>query len=223
MGDQDIGKLEKQWAVIRGAPIYFVTALGAAIVVIWFLVNWADKAVIDGKTQAIETLNIQLKAYKDKLDGATPDEAKQKIAALEARVKGIEPRRLSTTQRDKISSIIKTLPPGDHYLNIESDMQCSDCYYFGNDFQSLFPQPPWIVKSIGIQVPSERSITGLAVLTDDPNNPSPEAAIIAKALKAIDIPFEMMKLGTWRLASFGSRNGANTNASILITAKAPPP
>jgi hypothetical protein len=187
-----IEKIQKEWAVIHGAPWSFFAASVVIAGAIWFFLNQINSGTISGKDATIETLKTQNESYKEKLNGASPEEAKTRIDALEAKVAKLEPRRLYPEKLETVSKLIKTLPPMPYNLSIEADMACADCNQYAADLQSAFPQPPWSVIMPMIAGPSVRSPKGLAILTPDPKNPLPEAAAIASALTAADIPFDLM-------------------------------
>jgi hypothetical protein len=55
----------------------------AALAAVIFFAGWAAGRFMFG--ERIETLKARLEAYKEKLDGASPDQVARKIAALERR------------------------------------------------------------------------------------------------------------------------------------------
>jgi len=76
----DLVKLLEQRAVVTSASIPFAIA----VVVIWFVVGWSYSALLSSKRPAqIELQDRQLADYKQKLDGATPEQARAKIEALD--------------------------------------------------------------------------------------------------------------------------------------------
>ena len=58
---------------------------------VWTTLDWADSARLKNKDEEIGLLVRQRDEYKDKLGGASPDQAKARIDALEARLKRVEP------------------------------------------------------------------------------------------------------------------------------------
>ena len=77
------------WPMIRAnLPTFFVILVlmvGAA----WIVVNWSYSALLSSKNGQIELQDRQLADYREKLKGATPEEAKAKIDALEANRKPV--------------------------------------------------------------------------------------------------------------------------------------
>jgi uncharacterized protein YxeA len=68
------------FSVIRGAPIALILSLAAASLLIFYLMTWAY-----GRENSY--LRTQLDDYKEKLKGATPQEARDRIDGLEAAAK----------------------------------------------------------------------------------------------------------------------------------------
>jgi hypothetical protein len=67
-------------------PTFFVI-LVLIIGAIWWIMNWRYGDLLASKNGQIELQDRQLADYKQKLDGASPDQAKSKIDALERRVR----------------------------------------------------------------------------------------------------------------------------------------
>lgn len=82
--DQVIERLAKEWPVISGAPISFAIAVVVLGMLIWLALRWQYGARLSHRDD-------EIRAYRRKLDGASPDEAAQKIAALERRLDSLTP------------------------------------------------------------------------------------------------------------------------------------
>jgi hypothetical protein len=81
-----LSNIAQEWTVIQSAPLSFVTVSAIAAVVIWFIVNGIYSIRLANKDGEISLLMRQRDDYKDKLGGASPDQAKAKIDALEKRI-----------------------------------------------------------------------------------------------------------------------------------------
>jgi hypothetical protein len=90
--DQVIERLAKEWPVISGAPISFAIAVFVLGTLIWLALRWQYSARLAHRDDEIA-------AYRRKLDGASPDEAAQKIAALEKRLDAATPVPIEELQR----------------------------------------------------------------------------------------------------------------------------
>jgi hypothetical protein len=108
----DLVKLLEQWAVVTAAPIPFAIAVVVAAGLIWLAVGWSYSGVLASKNGQIELQDRQLADYKQKLDGASPDQAKAKIDALERRVRvtvGKEWEPLTRAEKVALTSRLKDI------------------------------------------------------------------------------------------------------------------
>lgn len=180
--------------------------------VVWGAVNWSYSSVVASKNSQIELLEKQITDCKDKLNGKSPSDAKDRIGALEARISRVEPRRLSNEQKKKITENV-IMPVGEAYaLSIESDMGCPDCNQYAEDFSGILSEAHWTIRTPMVERPGTKSPKGIAVLSPDPNNPLPPVVALIRALKAADIPFDLMSGSE---LNFGSQ-GAPTPISAMI-------
>jgi hypothetical protein len=72
--------------VVRGAPLALSTALLVLSGAIWWAVNWRYAGVIENKDGIIAL-------YKERLNGAGPDEARARIETLQAQVLALRNRQ----------------------------------------------------------------------------------------------------------------------------------
>jgi hypothetical protein len=110
--------------VIKDAPLTIAAAFVVIGLGVWRVVSWADSTIISGKDATIETQKAEIDSYKDKLSGASPDQAKARIDDLEARLSKIEPRHLSVQQSDAISKNIAE-QPGTYTIYIATEIGCN--------------------------------------------------------------------------------------------------
>jgi hypothetical protein len=75
-----------EWAVVTGAPVAFSLAVILAAAAIWWAISWAYKARLANAKSEISLRDAQIADYKEKLHGASPAEAKARMAALEAQL-----------------------------------------------------------------------------------------------------------------------------------------
>lgn len=108
-----IVKLFEQWAAVTAAPIPFTIAIVIAATVIWFVIGWIYGGVVASKNAQIELQDRQLADYRDKLKGATPDEAKAKIDALERTIGltiGSQWKPLTQDESARLTAAVAPLP-----------------------------------------------------------------------------------------------------------------
>lgn len=209
----------EQFALISAAPIPFLLVTIATIGIVWFVVNWSYSAVLSSKNSQIELLERQVADYKDKLSGATPYEAKAKINSLEARLSRIEPRHLSTDQRNIIASLVTVTYGINYVISAQSDMTCADCGQYLSEFQDILHKARWDTVTTRVSGASAASPKGIAIITPDTNNPLPEASALITALVAAKIDFDL-KTGSYPVRDPSGK--VVSVAAILVTQKVSP-
>jgi len=99
-------RLRQEAAAIVSAPILAGAILAVALAVMWTALHWSYRAALENKDNHIAFLERRLSEYRDRLNGATPDEARKRIDALDAEVKTLrvrlQPRQLTQAQRQAI-------------------------------------------------------------------------------------------------------------------------
>lgn len=206
-----------QLAVIRAAPVPSAMMTVAVIGIVWGAVNWSYSSVLANKNSQIELLEKQIADCKDKLNTKSPSDAKGRIDALEARVSRVEPRQLSPGQKKTITEYV-ILPSGASYaLSIESDIGCQDCNQYAEDFSVILSEAHWTIRTPMVERPGIKSPK--AVLSPDPSNPLPPAVALIRALKAADIPFDLMSGSE---LNFGSQGTPTPISAMIISTKVMP-
>jgi hypothetical protein len=189
---------KQQWAAFWRAPFIMLPLILVAVVVTWQVIEAVHGTEIAGKDATIEALREEVTSYKNKLSGASPDqakaqidEAKAKIDGLEARLVKLEPRTLSAQESSIISSSLKAsgISAGD--IRLASDDGCADCAQYAASFKEALKVTTWSIlrEELGGNI-RMGSPKGVAIVTQDPSNPLPEAKALADALVAAKIPFD---------------------------------
>jgi hypothetical protein len=75
-----------EFRMIWDTPLSFATCVAAVFLITWFAMDWRYGGVISNKDSELSLAKAQRDDYRDKLGGATPDQAKAKIEALEKTV-----------------------------------------------------------------------------------------------------------------------------------------
>jgi hypothetical protein len=168
---------------------------------------------LSSKDAQIELQDRQLADYRDKLQGASPEEAKARIDALEKRLGQFEPRRLTDNQR-KI--LIERARVYDHNPELYPELSIiseasSDCTTYAAAFEATLREAGWMVGNWQIAIPPRRPRTGIAVQVPDLNNLSKEAELLRTALQAAQVDIELMHMKDFP---------AKSPVQLLITAKA---
>ena len=185
-------------------------ALGAALLAVVLI---AVGAVWHFR-QETTSLRQQLSEYRDKLGGASPDEAKtaldalaDEVTALQAR---LQPRRVNAYQRQIIADRLK-VPSGTQYaLAIVHEGGCWDCPQYAADFDGTFRSVPgWMVSNRVAMGLMQRPPRGVAVVVLDPFHPSAQEAVLLQALQAAGIEFDLQ----------GARSPLDKGIQLLLAAK----
>lgn len=211
------GRIAQEWPVIAAAPVTFVGAVSAAALIIWLALKWSYQSVLDGKNGEIASkaseialLQRQRDDYRDKLSGASPDEAKAKIDDLERRLLLLEPRRLATEQREAISRVLGTFAGPPSVVQVAYDVACPDCNGYAAEIGGAISRVPgWTIGHPAIMGPGAKSPRGVAVLVSDPQNPGQTANLLIRAFSEAGIEFETL----------AARGRALGEPSVLVTAR----
>ena len=103
--------------VIMKSPIPFLLSLTVITILIWRVLAWRYAVIIDGYEARNKLQADQIADYKAKLSGASPDEAKARLDALETMVAELSSRLLSEEQSRKVTSILSA-DPGRAYITL---------------------------------------------------------------------------------------------------------
>ena len=102
-GGRRYGRTKARGQAIASAPILVGAGIVLLTALIWELVHWSYQGLLSGKDAHIVPLDRRLADYRDHLNGASPEEARRRIDALEVEVKTLHirltPRRLTGAQR----------------------------------------------------------------------------------------------------------------------------
>lgn len=183
--------------MIRANPVIFIALILAIIGGVWWMMDWKYGAVITNKDSEIALLKGQRDDYRDKLSGATPDQAKARIDALEGRLARLEPRRLTEQQRANLTARLRLPAGADYSIAISRDLSCADCVQLAADISAAFGSSTgWHVSNPGEMGVSNMPPHGIAVRCANIASPSPEARIVIDALHAIGIQFDLQNDGS---------------------------
>jgi hypothetical protein len=176
-------------------PTFFVI-LVLIIGAVWIVVNWSYSGVLATKNGQIELQDRQLADYKEKLSGATPDQAKARIdvleARLEARLAAVEPRRLTADQRVAMIARLSPRPGTTPTISIASE-GAGDSPQFGADFASVFRSVGgWNVTEAQVMGIGNRPASGIAINAANIN--SPEVYAVSNALRAANLAFDIKQV-----------------------------
>lgn len=174
--------------VIAQAPVSFGLALAVLTIIIWRALAWRHLGTLDSLEGRNKLQADQIADYKSKLSGASPDEAKARLDALEIQVRALSPRRLSEEQKEKFLSALGIIKG---VIDITHDMAVADAKALTGDFAVTFQRAGWTVSlpaGMGIGNPPP---SGIALRVRDVKVLTPVQATVKHALEAADICFDL--------------------------------
>jgi hypothetical protein len=193
-----IDELRREAKAVASAPLLFAGIVLAALVAVWGTLYWSYRATLSSKERHIAALEHRVAEYRESVSGATPDDARRRIEALEIELKTLRlrlhPRRLTAAQRSAILDHSR-LPAGarPHALTVVYEADCSDCKPFAQDLAStLDASEGWHAGIEVLAPPIERPRYGLGIRVTDPLRPSPEAVLLQEALRSAGLAFTMV-------------------------------
>ena len=176
-----IDRLAKEWAVVSQVPVSFAVAVCVVATFVWVALRWQYSARLAHRDDEIA-------AYRRKLDGATPDEARANIAHLQDEVRALRallPWTLSEDQVKSISSALNDKPTG---IKIIRYIGSSGLENLQGQLVSIFGSHKWAVQHWATMgTPIEPHETFTLCVPRDANRNGVEQ--VRSALKAAGIKF----------------------------------
>ncbi|WP_409018537.1 hypothetical protein [Brevundimonas vesicularis] len=194
-----IQTLRAEGAVISQAPWSFAICVTAVSALIFLLIRALKAQQISDLESRLTLRNDEIEDYRRKLDGASPDEARARIDAIEKalreeiqnidkRYSKLAPRGLSAEQRN---TIIQLLGNDGGTLSIMKDAAVADGQQYAQQLAEMFHIAGWRVSSgvvLGISNPPK---TGLAVSVSNTESPNKNEHRIIDAFTAAHVPFDL--------------------------------
>lgn len=215
MEDGELQGLRRQVNAVVSAPLLFALAVIAIAGVIWGALHLSYQTILDNKDRHIALLERRIAEYRDVVAGATAEEARRRLEAMELEIKTLrlrlQPRRVMQEQRQAILDRSR-LPAGaqPRGVSVVVEKNCNDCAAFAEGLvAALRDSQGWSVNSTVAATPAARSRTGLAIRVPDRLRPPPEAAVLQQALRSAGLEFTMMS------------GGVDPNVELLVTERLP--
>ena len=215
MADEQSQGLRQQISAVASAPLLFAIALLAIVAVVWGVLQVSYRTILSNKDRHIAMLERRVADYRDVVSGATPDEARRRIEAMETELKTLrlrlQPRRVTPEQRQAILDRSR-LPAGaqPRAVTVVTADSCSDCSAFASELvAALRDTNAWTVNATTQSDLSERSRVGLAIRIQDRLRPSPDAMVLQQALRSAGLEFIMLG------------GAVGSNAELLVTERVP--
>ena len=137
--DQFIKYVLDQARVIGDAPVVFGAAILVIAAAIWSILSWRYSGIIKTRERTIAL-------YKNRLDGASPDEAKAKIDSLEGQIWTLKDRvwpKLPPAAVADLENSLKTREPPKEISIVPQDI---DSVFLARDLVDAFTRIGWAAK-----------------------------------------------------------------------------
>jgi hypothetical protein len=194
--DSIVNWISGEWSVVSQAPIIFVASVILVGLIIWKLSQREFSTRLTNAESTLSLRNAQLLDYKEKLSGATPDQAKARMDALEERlnelgprIAALGPRKLSAEQKHQMLPILEFHRGS--LVSICSDAASADAASYSKGLAKAFNAAAWNVQpsmAMGIGDPPP---SGMGLLVNDPSNLTVQQQSIASALEAAGLEFDI--------------------------------
>lgn len=205
-----------EWHVIAQAPATFGMVILLMAVMMWMAFTWIYKQRLEHKDLQIQLQDRQLNDYKDKLQVASPDEAKVLIEELRERLNQFEPRRLSSEQKIKLIRFIRLFGAPSRTLHIGYDVSCPDGNRYASEIADAIKNAGgWNIVTPMVGGVALKAACGLGLYVSDKDNLTLEEGMVANALDAAGITFELLQRPRRRHDGTGRRD--EPDAELLIS------
>jgi hypothetical protein len=137
--DQFIKYVLEEMRVIGDAPVVFAGAVVVIAGAIWWAMSWRYSRIIRNRERTIAL-------YKNRLDGASPDEAKAKIDSLEGQIWTLKDRvwpKLPPAAVADLENSLKTKDPPKQISILPQDI---DSIFLARDLVDAFTRIGWAAK-----------------------------------------------------------------------------
>lgn len=125
--------------VIGDAPVVFGGAMLVIALAIWWILSWRYSGIIKNRERTIAL-------YKNRLGGASPDEAKAKIDSLEGQIWTLKDRiwpKLPPAAVADLENSLKTIEPPKQISIVPQDI---DSVFLARDLVDAFTRIGWVAK-----------------------------------------------------------------------------
>jgi len=197
------------------APLLLVSTIVIAGA-IWGAVHLSYRTILGNKDRHIALLERRVAEFRDAVSGATADEARRRIEAMELELQTlrlrVHPRRLTQEQRQAV--IDRSRPPAGAQprgVTVVVEKNCTDCAAFAEGLvAALQDSQGWSVNTIVAETLADRSATGLAIRISSELRPPPEAVVLQRALRSAGLDFRTLS------------GNADPSIQLLVTERMPP-
>jgi hypothetical protein len=209
-----VEELAKEWALIIQAPWIAIGAVLGVAGLVWQVVSWSYAGRLSNAESELRLKNSQLDDYRDKLKGATPEEAKARIDALAADVSYLQkhalPRTLSESRLRDIETAARAA--GFSTIAILYKELGFDTARLAEVLRSAFDAAGWggITAPLSTGMMRYPGNGALAILVRDLDSQSRAEQAVVEGFTRSGLDFEVFQM----MPGFGH---ANNEVVVLVT------
>ncbi|MFM7350438.1 MAG: hypothetical protein ACKO01_13300 [Erythrobacter sp.] len=181
--------LLKQLAAVQDVWFPFLLAVGLVTALVWRAVDYAYSTRLTNAESTQGLLERQLQEYKDKLSGASPDEAKARLDALEERLNRLAPRQISAEQRDQMAKVLD--PFRGALAEISQDMASAEAVPLARAITAAFNSAGWQVQTPMVMGIGNPPLSGIKLEVSDRASLTPHENAAAQALRTVGLEFDV--------------------------------
>jgi len=169
----------------------FWVAVAGVGLVIWWMLDRHYRGRLDTKDATIQHQDRVIQDYKDKLAGATPEEARARIEALESRLKDIAPRTLTPAQRAKLTEAMR--PFEGQFIQFDADIDSGEAINLQQVLLRSFSAANWNISQSAshISYGLEERAPGMTIFICDTEHPSPAEEALMRELTDFGLDYRV--------------------------------
>ena len=201
-----ISELQREWGVISDAPWVSICFVSLIASILWAVFQFiyhnrfiSKELVLSHKDAEIHLLERQLSDYREKLNGASPEEARRRVEELEARLRKIShhlvPRELSTLQKEMIKRTFEEISDSPFSIFVTHEESCIDCARYAYSLALVIQSVPgWKVETGATTFASDPSSKGMAIWTKRKSAVNVNVSAILRCFREVKIEFDVVDI-----------------------------
>lgn len=170
----------------------------ACILVAWFIIRRMTKREYEvplaNMKSLVELKEAQVQDYKDKLSGATPEEAQERVARLEEQVRALtHQRHLSDEQKSALADAARSIPLGTCRLYIVFHPSFPEAAIFAEEIAQALRDGGWQVEAEQTVRPGRLGKFGLNFAIPSLEDRRPEILAFGSGLDRAGLSFKWVE------------------------------
>lgn len=212
-----VASVDQQFSTVLAAPVPFLLVVGFVAYGIWRFLDHHYSGRLDAKDALLTLRQAQLDDYKEKLSGASPEEARARVDALEQRIEdgfnAMAPRTLSEDQRKKMVEALEV--QNGHHVTIPQNAFDPDSVKLARSISSAFLAARWTTSTPMEMRLGDLPPSGIGVIVPDADNLTAAQQTILDAFKIANIKVHIRTDNTKIIAP----DGPQSVAQIIVSSR----